>query len=177
LFYQYIPDPKTMYRQVKKLKPGYKLTYHLDNRRTDIDRYWRLKVNTTTGRKRKREDIAEELRYLIGKSVRNHLIADVPTGTFLSGGIDSSIITYEAAQAAPKIHAFSIGFTEKEFDESEIAERFCLEKNIMLKKKTLIDKLYEGSTKNFVAALCQNGELTEADIDELKMYFKMGENK
>ena len=48
---------------------------------------------------------------------------------------------------------------------------------IMLKKKTLIDKLYEGSTKNFVAALCQNGELTEADIDELKMYFKMGENK
>lgn len=137
LFYQYIPDPKTMYRQVKKLKPGYKLTYHLDTRRTDIDRYWRLKVNTTTGRKRKREDIAEELRYLIGKSVRNHLIADVPTGTFLSGGIDSSIITYEAAQAAPKIHAFSIGFTEKEFDESEIAERFCLEKNIMLKKKIL----------------------------------------
>ena len=51
------------------------------------------------------------------------------------------------------------------------------ENYIMLKKKTLIDKLYEGSTKNFVAALCQNGELTEADIDELKMYFKMGENK
>ena len=47
----------------------------------------------------------------------------------------------------------------------------------MIKKKSLIDKLYDGSTKNFVAALCQNGELTEADIDELKMYFKMGENK
>lgn len=49
---------------------------------------------------------------------------------------------------------------------------------IMLRKKSLIDKLYDGSTKNFVAALCQNGELTEADIDELKMYFRMGgENK
>lgn len=49
---------------------------------------------------------------------------------------------------------------------------------IMFKKKSLIDKLYDGSTKNFVAALCQNGELTEADIDELKMYFRMGdENK
>lgn len=46
---------------------------------------------------------------------------------------------------------------------------------IMLKKRSLIDKLYDGSTKNFVAALCQNGELTEADIDELKMYFRMGE--
>ncbi|MDE6389455.1 MAG: BlaI/MecI/CopY family transcriptional regulator [Lachnospiraceae bacterium] len=49
---------------------------------------------------------------------------------------------------------------------------------MMLKKRSLIDKLYDGSTKNFVAALCQNGELTEADIDELKMYFRMGdENK
>lgn len=49
---------------------------------------------------------------------------------------------------------------------------------VMLKKKSLIDKLFDGSTKNFVAALCQNGELTEADIDELKTYFRMGdENK
>ncbi len=49
---------------------------------------------------------------------------------------------------------------------------------MMHRKKSLIDKLYDGSTKNFVAALCQNGELTEADIDELKMYFRMGdENK
>lgn len=46
---------------------------------------------------------------------------------------------------------------------------------IKLKEKSLIDKLYEGSAKNFVAALCQSGELTEADIDELKMYFRMGD--
>lgn len=45
----------------------------------------------------------------------------------------------------------------------------------MFRKRSLIDKLYDGSTKNFVAALCQNGELTEADIDELKMYYRMGE--
>lgn len=48
---------------------------------------------------------------------------------------------------------------------------------ITLKKRRLIDKLYDGSTKKFVAALCQNGELTEADIDELKMYFRMGDDK
>lgn len=46
---------------------------------------------------------------------------------------------------------------------------------IRFKEKSLIDKLYEGSAKNFVAALCQSGELTEADIDELKMYFQMGD--
>lgn len=48
---------------------------------------------------------------------------------------------------------------------------------VMVRKRTLIDKLYDGSTKNFVAALCQSGELTEADIDELKMYFQMREEK
>ena len=46
---------------------------------------------------------------------------------------------------------------------------------VMFRKRSLIDKLYDGSTKNFVAALCQSGELTEADIDELKKYFRMGE--
>jgi Predicted transcriptional regulator len=48
----------------------------------------------------------------------------------------------------------------------------------MHRKRSLIDKLYDGSAKNFVAALCRSGELTEEDIDELKMYFRMGdENK
>lgn len=48
----------------------------------------------------------------------------------------------------------------------------------MHRKRNLIDKLYDGSVKNFVAALCRSGELTEEDIDELKMYFRMGdENK
>lgn len=56
--------------------------------------------------------------------------------------------------------------------------KIAKEDYIMSKKRSLIDKLYDGSTKNFVAALCQSGELTEADIDELKMYFRMGgENK
>lgn len=52
--------------------------------------------------------------------------------------------------------------------------KIAKEDYIMSQKRSLIDKLYDGSTKNFVAALCQNGELTEADIDELKMYFRMG---
>ena len=46
---------------------------------------------------------------------------------------------------------------------------------VKFKEKSWIDKLYEGSAKNFVAALCQSGELTEADIDELKMFFQMGD--
>lgn len=49
------------------------------------------------------------------------------------------------------------------------------EEYIKVKEKSIIDKLYEGSAKNFVAALCHRGELTEADIDELKSYFHMGD--
>lgn len=52
------------------------------------------------------------------------------------------------------------------------------EEYIASREKSFIDKLYDGSTKNFVAALCRSGELTEADIDELKTYFRMeGESK
>lgn len=49
------------------------------------------------------------------------------------------------------------------------------EEYIIFKEKSLLDKLYEGSAKKFIAALCHRGELTEADIDELKSYFQMGD--
>lgn len=67
--------------------------------------------------------------------------------------------------------AVSIQEKEIHYYEANIAK----EDYAMQKKRSLIDKLYDGSTKNFVAALCQNGELTEADIDELKTYFQMGD--
>lgn len=136
LFYCYIPEPKTMYRQVRKLRPGHKLVYDIDSGKILCnERYWRLKVNTAVERKRKKDDIEEELRYLIKKSVREQLMADVPVGTFLSGGIDSSIITYEASKINPQIYAYTIGFKEKEYDESPRAEAFCREKDILLRKK------------------------------------------
>ena len=67
----------------------------------------------------------------------------------------------------------AISIQEKEIHY--YAPNITKEDYIMFRKRSLIDKLYDGSTKNFVAALCQNGELTEADIDELKMYYRMGE--
>lgn len=67
--------------------------------------------------------------------------------------------------------AVSVQEKEVHYYVSNIAK----EDYVMFRKRSLIDKLYDGSTKNFVAALCQSGELTEADIDELKMYFRMGE--
>lgn len=62
-----------------------------------------------------------------------------------------------------EIHYYSANITKDEY--------------ISIREKNMIDKLYEGSVKNFIAALCHRGELTEADIDELKSYFQMGETK
>lgn len=138
LFYQYIPAPKSIYKSVYKLEPATMVVYDVSEKKiVSMEKYWQLYVNTSVGRKRSREDIAEELRSLLGKAVRNQLAADVPVGTFLSGGIDSSIITYEAACIDPQIRAFSIGFQEREYDESDIAERFCQDKNIEIRKKIL----------------------------------------
>lgn len=69
--------------------------------------------------------------------------------------------------------AVSIQEKEIHYYTPNITKEDC----VSFKKRSLIDKLYDGSTKNFVAALCQTGELTEADIDELKMYFRMENGK
>lgn len=138
LFYQYIPGVKSVYQSVYKLSPATMLVYDVFEKKVlRIEKYWQLHVNSSVERKRKKEDISEEIKSLLKQSVKNQLMADVPVGTFLSGGIDSSIITYEASRINPQMRAFSIGFREKEYDESEIAMRFCREKDIVMRRKVL----------------------------------------
>lgn len=138
LFYQYVPEPKSMYKHISKLRPATRLVFDIqENRISEINRYWNLSVNPDVGRRRKREEIAEELRGLIRQTVEEQLIADVPVGTFLSGGVDSSIITYETSRLKPEVNAFSIGFKEAQFDESGRAKKFCQEKHISLHQKIL----------------------------------------
>lgn len=123
LFYQYIPDPKTMYESCYKLPPAHVLTYDLKGRQIkEIKKYWKLHVNTAKGRYRKEEVLCDELRTILSRSVKKQLVADVPVGCFLSGGIDSSIITYESNFYSPNIHTYTIGFTEKKYDESRYAD-------------------------------------------------------
>lgn len=138
LFLQYVPAPKSMYQFVYKLPPATMLVYDVPAKRIlRVTKYWQLYINSSVARRRGKRDISEELEYLLQQSVKKQLMADVPVGTFLSGGIDSSIITYEASRVNPQMRAFSIGFQEKEYDESEIAMRFCKEKDIEIRRKVL----------------------------------------
>ncbi len=141
LFYQYVPEPKSLYKHIRKLRPAARLIFDTQEKRIiEADRYWNLFVNASVGRKRKREDVAEELRGLIRQIVEEQLIADVPVGTFLSGGVDSSVITYVTNRLKPEVNAFTIGFQETQFDESARADAFCRQQHISLTQQILSSK-------------------------------------
>lgn len=115
----YIPAPDTIFTNVKKLLPGHYLT--IANRQMSIVSWYEIpKEQSTTI---SYEGAKEKLKSLLDASVKRRLISDVPLGSFLSGGIDSSVITAIASKHKPDLHTFSIGFKdEKFFDETEYAK-------------------------------------------------------
>lgn len=119
LTYEYIPPPRSIYKDIGKLAPGEQLVYA--NGGVRVRRWWDPPAEPPL--KISEHEAAEQLRELIRDSVRLRLIADVPVGVFLSGGIDSTTTTACAAQFSPHIKSFCIGFEEPSFDESEYARR------------------------------------------------------
>ncbi len=120
LTYHYIPEPKTFYKNVYKLLPAHRLTYDISSGTIDsIAPYWRLEpvVHPIS-----LDEACEQLRSLIKESVREQLVADVPLGCFLSGGMDSSTIVAEAVQSKKNIETFSIGFSDEKYSETSYAE-------------------------------------------------------
>jgi asparagine synthase (glutamine-hydrolysing) len=115
----YTPAPDTIFKSVKKLLPGHYLK--IVNRQLSIVKYYDIPKEENNSL---RYDAAKErLKELLDASVKRRLIADVPIGAFLSGGIDSSVITALASKHKPDLHTFSIGFKdEKFFDETHYAK-------------------------------------------------------
>jgi asparagine synthase (glutamine-hydrolysing) len=108
----YVPGDRTLFENVRRLLPGRRLRVSIDDPEPQIHTYYRLPTTSES-------PIAdEELTRLIEASVKSRLVADVPVGVFLSGGVDSSIVAAIAAQANPRINTFSIGFRSKQHDES-----------------------------------------------------------
>jgi len=114
----YIPDPWSPYKAVRKLPAGSWMRCYADGRR-EQGTYWKLPEPAEDAPTDLTEDeAAERVRELFDESVRLRLIADVPLGAFLSGGIDSSaIVASMALQTSEPVKTFSIGFEEAEFNE------------------------------------------------------------
>lgn len=121
--YGYVPDPKTIYRSIRKLPAA----HYMVARRGQVprmQRYWSLLDHAPTG-----ETSPADLAARLGEAVERRLIADVPLGALLSGGVDSSaIVALMASGTASPVDTFSIAFNEAAFDESPyagaVAERY-----------------------------------------------------
>jgi asparagine synthase (glutamine-hydrolysing) len=121
LYFQfwYIPDPFTPYRTVRKLAPGSWMRYGSDGTVAQGS-YWKLPPFTDQPGPDtpSEEETARRVRELFDESVRIRMIADVPLGAFLSGGIDSSSVVASMALQSPEpVKTFSIGFEEADFNE------------------------------------------------------------
>ena len=108
----YVPGDRTILAGAQRVMPGERLRIPLDSLVPEKARYYRLPASVGS------PISDEELSRLIEASVRSRLVADVPVGVFLSGGIDSSLVAAIAARENPHINTFSIGFPSAAHDES-----------------------------------------------------------
>jgi asparagine synthase (glutamine-hydrolysing) len=125
--YGYVPDPRSIYLGVRKLAPAHFLLVRRGEPPPEPRRYW--DVRFVDGAATPRGEVAEELIGRLRESVRMRMIADVPLGAFLSGGVDSSGVVAMMAQLKPEpVSTFSIAFGTRGWDEStyaaEMARRY-----------------------------------------------------
>lgn len=120
LAYEYVPSPRSIFQGIQKLEAGHVIIWEKGN--VSVRQYWDI---PTEGEERhiSEEEAVAEFLARFERSVRLRLIADVPLGAFLSGGIDSSCVVAAMAAMKPahEIKTFSIAFEEKTFDESSHA--------------------------------------------------------
>lgn len=123
----YIPDPKTIYRGVHKLEPGYTLTIKRGQSGVRPKQYWDVKFQPdVVGNV---SDAGDELIARLREAVRIRMVADVPLGAFLSGGVDSSgVVALMAGLSKAPVNTCSISFGDPKFNESQfaaqVAERY-----------------------------------------------------
>ena len=123
--YLYVPEPKTIFKHIYKLKPGHCLV--CSKQGIKIRQYWDISFSKKLNGNR--EEISRHLLETLDESVRLRMISDVPLGAFLSGGIDSSgVVALMARQQPTPVTTCSIGFNSEAYDEIRfarmIAERF-----------------------------------------------------
>lgn len=117
--YRYIPSPKTIWKQVYKIPPANYLCFDIDNFSLSLTEYWQLNAYNKQGNEL---ELANEINNILQNSVAEHVRADVPIGSFLSGGYDSSAMVLYMKNLGLNPETFSIGFDNWEKSEHQFAE-------------------------------------------------------
>lgn len=122
--YGYVPDPKTIFTNVSKLEPGHAVSIDQDGGPLRPMAYWNVDISEGDGRSEK--ELGEELIERLKEAVKIRMIADVPLGAFLSGGVDSSAIVALMSELSDEpVDTCSIAFGSKSFDESPYAQKIA----------------------------------------------------
>jgi asparagine synthase (glutamine-hydrolysing) len=120
--YGYVPEPKTIYKGALKLSPGFRLTQKVGAPLAAPQQFW--DVPFKLHEKMTESDAQGELVERLREAVKIRLVAEVPLGAFLSGGVDSSaVVAMMAGLDEGAVHTCSIAFKDKAFDESEYAQQ------------------------------------------------------
>lgn len=121
--HNYISAPHSIYQGIYKLQPGHFLTVSAERHEPVIEAYWSLSDIAESGCRNSldgsAQDVTDELERLLKSAVRQQMMADVPLGAFLSGGIDSStVVALMQAQSGRPVKTFTIGFNEEGYNEA-----------------------------------------------------------
>ena len=120
LSYLFVPHPRTIFRQARKLPPASRAIFRDGNLR--IERYWDVRYDNIVARPQ--VEAVEELDQLLREAVEMRMLADVPVGAFLSGGLDSSlVVALMRGVSNEPVRTFSIGFEESSFNELTYARQ------------------------------------------------------
>lgn len=117
----YIPDPDSIFSEIKKLPPGHSFTFRPSSGHFQKKQYWDIDYEGKNNFLGSYAEAVEELEVLLSDAVKKRMIADVPLGIFLSGGIDSSLIAALASKNTEHVKTFSVKFNTKSVDESHYA--------------------------------------------------------
>ena len=113
-----IPQEKSIYQNIQKLPPAHYAIW--DGFTLELDSYWKYENNSSFNGSY--QDAVEQCQSLMKQAVQRRMVADVPVGSFLSGGVDSSIITALAKEDKQDLKTFSIAFSEKQYDERKYSQ-------------------------------------------------------
>ncbi|MFZ9914125.1 MAG: asparagine synthase (glutamine-hydrolyzing) [Phycisphaerales bacterium] len=125
----YVPSPYSIFKGVHKLMPGHRVEIDAVSGRHETHRYWSAKEAAERGAREQIEDYGQAVELVeqaLERSVKLRMISDVPLGSFLSGGVDSTLVTALAAKLSPgRLRTYTIGFKEAEYDEAPFARRIA----------------------------------------------------
>jgi asparagine synthase (glutamine-hydrolysing) len=120
LTFGYVPGPRTMHETVRQLPAGHTLRWSLAKSRSIITRYWDMPAATTSG-PAPISDLVDEAEDLLGRSVSSRLVADVPVGVLLSGGLDSTLVAAFARRGTTDLKTFTVAYDSGAVNEDAAA--------------------------------------------------------